>query len=31
VGIARCGDSVASVWRTLLAYRSVYASGRAGR
>jgi uncharacterized protein (DUF58 family) len=31
VGIARCGDSVADVWRTLLAYRSVYASGRAGR
>jgi uncharacterized protein (DUF58 family) len=31
VGIARCGDSVADVWRTLLAYRSVFASGRAGR
>ncbi len=30
VGIARCGDSVAEVWRTLLAYRSVSAV-RTGR
>ena len=28
VGIARCGDSVAGVWRSLLAYRSVSSAAR---
>lgn len=29
VGVARCGDTVAGVWRNLLAYRTVSSSGRA--
>jgi uncharacterized protein (DUF58 family) len=31
IGIARCGDTVSEVWRTMLAYRSATSAGRGGR